>query len=298
MTAIALCDVGPRDGLQNEGKALSPAARADLCARLAGAGLRRIEAVSFVREDRVPQMAGAEEVLGVLDGGAGDADVSALVLNPRGLDRALAAGVRTVHVAVMATEAFARANVNRSRDEAAEAAYALIERAVAEGATVAGTVSVAFGCPFEGAVDPGVVDDQLARMAAAGATELMLADTIGIAVPSQVRRAVERAAAHGQPYGVHLHDTRNTAVANALTALAAGATLFESSVGGAGGCPFAPGATGNLATEDLAWVLEREGVETGIDVEAVVAIAHWLEEQLERPLPGALSRPGCSLAGV
>jgi len=298
VTAIALCDVGPRDGLQNEGKALSPAARADLCARLAGAGLRRIEAVSFVREDRVPQMAGAEEVLGVLDGGAGDADVSALVLNPRGLDRALAAGVRTVHVAVMATEAFARANVNRSRDEAAEAAYALIERAVAEGATVAGTVSVAFGCPFEGAVDPGVVDDQLARMAAAGATELMLADTIGIAVPSQVRRAVERAAAHGQPYGVHLHDTRNTAVANALTALAAGATLFESSVGGAGGCPFAPGATGNLATEDLAWVLEREGVETGIDVEAVVAIAHWLEEQLERPLPGALSRPGCSLAGV
>jgi len=298
VTAIALCDVGPRDGLQNEGKALSPAARADLCARLAGAGLRRIEAVSFVREDRVPQMAGAEEVLGVLDGGAGDADVSALVLNPRGLDRALAAGVRTVHVAVMATEAFARANVNRSRDEAAEAAYALIERAVAEGATVAGTVSVAFGCPFEGAVDPGVVDDQLARMAAAGATELMLADTIGIAVPSQVRRAVERAAAHGQPYGVHLHDTRNTAVANALTALDAGATLFESSVGGAGGCPFAPGATGNLATEDLAWVLEREGVETGIDIEAVVAIAHWLEEQLERPLPGALSRPGCSLAGV
>ena len=298
MTAIALCDVGPRDGLQNEGKALTPDVRADLCARLAGAGLRRIEAVSFVREDRVPQMAGAEEVLGALDGGAGDADISALVLNPRGLDRALAADVRTVHVAVMATEAFARANVNRSRDEAAEAAYALIERAVAEGATVAGTVSVAFGCPFEGAVDAGVVDDQLARMAAAGATELMLADTIGIAVPSQVRRAVQRAAAHGQPYGVHLHDTRNTAVANALTALDAGATLFESSVGGAGGCPFAPGATGNLATEDLAWVLEREGVETGIDVEAVVAIAHWLEEQLERPLPGALSRPGCSLVGV
>jgi len=297
VTAIALCDVGPRDGLQNERKALTPEVRADLCARLAGAGLRRIEAVSFVREDRVPQMAGAEEVLGVLDGGAGDADVSALVLNARGLDRALAAGVRTVHVAVMATDAFARANVNRSRDEAAEAAYALIERAVAEGATVAGTVSVAFGCPFEGAVDPGVVDDQLARMAAAGATELMLADTIGIAVPSQVRRAVERAAAHGRPYGVHLHDTRNTAVANALTALDAGATLFESSVGGAGGCPFAPGATGNLATEDLTWVLEREGVETGIDVEAVVAIAHWLEEQLERPLPGALSRPGCSLVG-
>jgi isopropylmalate/homocitrate/citramalate synthase len=292
VTAIALCDVGPRDGLQNEGKALTPDVRADLCARLAGAGLRRIEAVSFVREDRVPQMAGAEEVLGALDGGAGDADISALVLNPRGLDRALAADVRTVHVAVMATEAFARANVNRSRDEAAEAAYALIERAVAEGATVAGTVSVAFGCPFEGAVDPGVVDDQLARMAAAGATELMLADTIGIAAPSQVRRAVVRAAAHGQPYGVHLHDTRNTAVANALTALDAGATLFESSVGGAGGCPFAPGATGNLATEDLVSMLHARGVATGIDLDALLATAEFCEQVLGRELHGRVTRSG------
>ena len=298
MTAIALCDVGPRDGLQNEGKALTPEARADLCGRLAAAGLRRIEAVSFVREDRVPQMAGAEDVLGALDGAAREADVSALVLNPRGLDRALAAGVRTIHVAVMATEAFARANVNRSRDEAAEAAFALIARAVGEGAAVAGAVSVAFGCPFEGPVDPGVVDDLLARMAEAGASELMLADTIGVAVPGQVRRGVERAAAHGRPCGVHLHDTRNTAVANALAALEAGATLFESSVGGAGGCPFAPGATGNLATEDLVWVLDREGVETGVDVEAVVDTAHWLEGQLERTLPGALSRPGCSLTGM
>jgi len=285
VTAIALCDVGPRDGLQNEGKALTPDVRADLCARLAGAGLRRIEAVSFVREDRVPQMAGAEEVLGALDGGAGDADISALVLNPRGLDRALAADVRTVHVAVMATEAFARANVNRSRDEAAEAAYALIERAVAEGATVAGTVSVAFGCPFEGAVDPGVVDDQLARMAAAGATELMLADTIGIAVPSQVRRAVERAAAHSQPHGVHLHDTRNTAVANALTALDAGATLFESSVGGAGGCPFAPGAAGNLATDDLIYMLDGMGIETGVSLEKLSEASAFIAEHLDHRLP-------------
>ena len=151
---------------------------------------------------------------------------------------------------------------------------------------------MAFGCPFEGDVDPGVVDDLLARMAAAGAAELMLADTIGVAVPSQVRRGVERAAAHGPPVGVHLHDTRNTAVANALAALDAGATLFESSVGGAGGCPFAPGATGNLATEDLAWVLGREGVETGVDVEAVVALAHWLEERLGRTAPGGPEPPG------
>ena len=298
MTAIALCDVGPRDGLQNERTALAPNTRAELCRRLADAGLRRIEAVSFVRDDRVPQMAGAEQVLSVLDGDLGDTDISALVLNPRGLDRALAAGVRTVHVAIMATEAFARANVNRSRDEAAEAAYELIAHAVAQGATVAGAVSVAFGCPFEGAVDPGVVDELLARMADAGAAELMLADTIGVAVPGQVRPAIERAGAHGLPCGVHLHDTRNTAVANAIAALEAGATLFESSVGGAGGCPFAPGATGNLATEDLAWVFEREGIETGVDIDAVVTTAHWLEEQLDRPLSGALSRPGCSLTGV
>jgi isopropylmalate/homocitrate/citramalate synthase len=220
------------------------------------------------------------------------------VLNPRGVDRALSAGVDSIHVAVMATDGFARANVNRSRDEAAAAARELIARAVANGAAVAGTVSVAFGCPFEGDVDPGVVDDLLAQMAAAGASELMLADTIGIAVPSQVGRGVQRALAHGRAVTVHLHDTRNTAVANALTALEAGATLFESSVGGAGGCPFAPGATGNLATEDLVWVLEREGVSTGVDLEAVVETAHWLEQQVERPLPGALSRPGCSLAPV
>jgi hydroxymethylglutaryl-CoA lyase/(R)-citramalyl-CoA lyase len=292
---IRLCDVGPRDGLQNEKTALSPATRAELCRRLADAGLGRVEAVSFVRDDRVPRMAGAEEVLRALDGRVDGTEISALVLNPRGLDRALACGVRSVHVAVMATEGMARANVNRSRDEAAEAVYALIARAVAAGATVAGTVSVAFGCPFEGAVDPGVVDELLARMAEAGATELMLADTIGIAVPSQVKRGMERAAAHGRPFGVHLHDTRNTAIANALAALEAGASRFESSVGGAGGCPFAPGATGNLATEDLAWVLAREGVPTGVDIEAVVEVAHWLEAQLGRPLPGALSRPGCSL---
>lgn len=288
---ITLCDVGPRDGLQNEPAALAPGVRADLCSRLFEAGLPRVEAVSFVRDDRVPRMRGAEDVLGRLGRSEG---VSALVLNPRGLERALAAGVEEVHVAVMATEAFARANVNRSRDAAAGAAIALIAHAVEAGATVAGTVSVAFGCPFEGDVDPGVVDDLLARMAHAGAAELMLADTIGIAVPSQVRALLRRAAAHGRPFGVHLHDTRNTAVANALTALAEGATLFESSAGGAGGCPFAPGATGNLATEDLAWVLEREGVATGIDVDAVIRVAHWLETQLDRPLPGALSRPGCT----
>jgi isopropylmalate/homocitrate/citramalate synthase len=298
MPAVTLCDVGPRDGLQNEARSLGPELRAELCARLAAAGLPRVEAVSFVREDRVPQMAGAEAVLQALDGRAGTAEISALVLNPRGMERAVAAGARSLHVAVTATEAFSRANVNRSLEEAAAAAEELIGRAVEQGATVAATVSVAFGCPFEGDVDPGVVDDLLARLARAGAAELMLADTIGIAVPGQVRPAVERALAHGRPVGVHLHDTRNTGVANALTALEAGATLFESSVGGAGGCPFAPGATGNVATEDLVWVFEREGVATGADLDAVVSTARWLEQQLGRPLPGALSRPGCTATAM
>ena len=291
MTAVNLCDVGPRDGLQNDPVALPPSVRAELCSRLLAAGLPRVEAVSFVREDRVPRMAGAGEVVRALAGRRG---ISALVLNSRGLERALAAGVEEVHVAVMATEAFARANVNSARDEAAEAAYGLIADAVAARVRVVGTVSVAFGCPFEGDVDAGVVDELLAGMARAGASELILADTIGIAVPSEVRALVRLAAAYGRPFGVHLHDTRNTAVANALAALAEGATRFESSVGGVGGCPFAPGATGNLATEDLAWVLEREGITTGVDVDAVVGVAHWLEAQLDRSLPGALSRPGCS----
>lgn len=294
MSEVFLCDVGPRDGLQNEGKALTPEQRAELCVRLADAGLPRVEAVSFVRDDRVPQMAGAEAVLERLAGRVGDTEISALVLNARGVERALAAGVRSVHVAVMATESFARANVNRSRDEAAGAVFELIARAVSERAVVAGTVSVAFGCPFEGDVDPGVVDYLLAGMADAGATELILADTIGIAVPSQVRRGVQMALAHGRPVGVHLHDTRNTAVANTLAAVDAGATRFESSVGGAGGCPFAPGATGNLATEDLVWILEREGIPTGVNFDAIVDTARWLEQQLDRSLPGALSRPGCT----
>ncbi len=298
MSAVKLCDVGPRDGLQNEAKALTPAVRADLCARLVHAGLSRVEAVSFVREDRVAQMAGAEAVIGALDDLASQVEISALVLNPQGMERALAAGVQNVHVAVMATEGFSRANVNRSRDEAATAACEMVARAVQEGAVIAATVSVAFGCPFEGDVDPGVVDDLLTQLADAGAAELMLADTIGVAVPSQVRRAVHRALAHGRPVGVHLHDTRNTAVANALASLEEGATLLESAVGGAGGCPFAPGATGNLATEDLVWVLEREGVSTGIDPDAVVDVARWLEEQLGRSLSGSLSRPGCTTGTV
>ena len=249
-----------------------------------------MEAVSFVREDRVPQMAGAAAVLTALDGRTGGADVSALVLNPRGLELALAAGVRSIHVAVMATDGMARANVNRSRDRPPRPWTSSSPARSRRGRPSPARSAWPSAAPSR-ATSTLAWSTTSWPMAAAGAAELMLADTIGIAVPRQVRRGVERAAAHGRPVGVHLHDTRNTAVANAVAALAAGATLFESAVGGAGGCPFAPGATGNLATEDLAWVLEREGVATGIDVEAVVAVAHWLEHQLERPLPGRSAAP-------
>lgn len=291
MTAVKLCDVAPRDGLQNAPEILEPAARAELCARLLGAGLPGVEAVSFVRDDRVPQMAGAEAVLDALPADE-RARCSALVLNERGLQRALAAGVPEVHVAVMATEAFSRRNVNASVADAVEATVRMLGEARAAGARVAATVSVAFGCPFEGRVDPGAVIAIADRLAAAGADELMLSDTIGVATPGQVARLCRPLAEHALPFGVHLHNTRNTGYANAWAALEAGATILEASAGGIGGCPFAPNATGNIATEDLVYLLEGDGVDTDVDLDLLLGAVAWLEETLGRAVPGQLLKAG------
>jgi len=293
--SVRICDVGPRDGLQNHPTALTPAQRAELCRRLAGAGVRHVEAVSFVREDRVPQMAGAETVVGELAADPGlDAGTtfSALVLNARGYARAEAAGVREIHLAVMATEAFSMRNCNATVEQCLRDAAEIVERAHAAGARVAATVSVAFGCPFEGRVDPRAVVAIAERLAAAGADELMLADTIGCAMPHQVAELLDALGELGVPRGVHLHNTRNAGYANALRAIEHGATILEASIGGLGGCPFAPNATGNVATEDLVDLLHGEGVETGIDVEALIAVAAWLEPLLGTPLPGYLHRAG------
>jgi len=280
---ITLCDVGPRDGLQNEAEALEPATRAELVNRLAAAGLPRVEAVSFVRDDRVPQMAGAEEVVAGIDPlSRRGTEYSGLVLNERGYERFAATGLDRLNATLGATEEFNRHNGNASLDEA----VARVERLLAAAqvpATV--TISVAFGCPFEGRVDPGRVAELAGRFDGA---EVVLADTIGVAAPREVRSLFERTSAAG----FHGHNTRNTGYANALAALEAGATVLDASVGGLGGCPYAPRASGNVATEDLAYLLEHEGIETGVDLDALIGISTWLEGIFGRKLEGQLYRAG------
>jgi isopropylmalate/homocitrate/citramalate synthase len=280
---VTICDVGPRDGLQNEPETLAPSVRAELVSRLAAAGLPRIEAVSFVRDERVPQMAGAEEVVAGAE--RGDAQLSGLVLNERGHERFARTRPDRVNYTLAATETFNRRNGNASLDEAVARAQS-IARAAAVPVTV--TVSCAWGCPFEGEVDPASVAELCERLG--DADELVLADTIGVATPRRVRRLVERVSILGRPVGAHLHNTRNTGYASAWGALEGGATLLDASVGGLGGCPFSPNATGNVATEDLVWQLERDGVRTGVDVGALVEISRWLEGLLGRRLEGALYR--------
>jgi isopropylmalate/homocitrate/citramalate synthase len=292
MADVVVCDVGPRDGLQNHATALAPATRAGLCRRLAATGLRRIEAASFVHPRRVPQMAGAEEVLAELELD-GPVTYAALVLNHRGLERGLAAGVPELHVAYPVTDTFAERNQGMSAGAAAEVAAAIVADAHADGRRATVTLGAAFGCPFEGRVDPGVVVDHARRMASAGPDELLLADTIGVGVPAQVRRlvpAVRAAIGEALPIGLHLHNTRNTGYANAVAGLEHGVRLLDASVGGLGGCPFAPRATGNIATEDLVNLLEGEGVATGVDLDALIAIVEWLSGALGEELPGLVHR--------
>jgi isopropylmalate/homocitrate/citramalate synthase len=280
---IIVNDVGPRDGLQNEAETLAPALRAELVSRLAAARLPRIEAVSFVRDDRVPQMAGAEEVVAAAHGQA--AELAGLVLNERGYERFAKTGLARLDCTLAATEEFNRRNGNASLAEALERVRAILARADVP-TTV--TISCAWGCPFEGEVDPGVVADLCERLD--GADELVLADTIGVGTPRPVRRLVERVSILGKPVGAHLHNTRNTGYACAWAALDGGATIFDASVGGLGGCPFSPNATGNIATEDLVWQFERDGVETGIDLEALIDVSRWLADVLGRRLEGQLYR--------
>lgn len=283
---MILCDVGPRDGLQNEPDVLAPAVRAELVNRLAGAGVQRIEAVSFVRDHLVPQMAGAEDVVAAIEPRAG-VEYSGLVLNEQGHERLKATALGRLNVTLAATESFSKRNANASVEESA-ARVARILAAADRPATV--TISVAFGCPFEGPVDPGAVLALAERFR--DADEVVLADTIGIATPRQVRALTQQVAALGGTVGGHFHNTRNTGYANAVAALDAGATVLDASVGGLGGCPFAPRATGNVATEDLVYLLEGDGVETGVDLDALVGVSSWLEGLLGRVLPGQVYRAG------
>lgn len=288
---VTICDVGPRDGLQNQPISLEPPVRAELVDLLAAAGVPRVEAVSFVSPKHVPQMAGAEDVVAAIERREGVV-YAGLAVNERGYDRLRECELGEVHFAFAATEEFNVRNARASVDESVADAERIIARAAADGIRSTVTIGVAFGCPFEGAVDPGRVAELAARLAAAGTDEVCLADTVGVGVPRQVRDLVGRLVSLGVPVGIHLHNTRNSGLANAHAALEAGATVFDASVGGIGGCPFAPKATGNIATEDLVYLLHGEGVQTGIDLEALIEVAKWLEARLGRELEGQVYKAG------
>jgi hydroxymethylglutaryl-CoA lyase len=294
---IGSCDiveVGPRDGLQNESVLLDTATKIDFIRRLIAAGARRIEAVSFVHPRRVPQMADAEAVMA---GVPRSPDVSyiGLVLNRRGLDRALAAGVHQVNNVVITTETFSERNQGVSVEKALAAWHDVAAAARAAGVRVTLTVSAAFGCPFEGDVPPQRVEELVLRALATPPDEIAIADTIGVGVPRQVRDLAARAAsaAAGIPLRMHFHNTRNTGYANALAAIDSGIPTLDASAGGIGGCPFAPAATGNIATEDLLYALHRSGVRTGMDLAATAATGTWICQQLGKSdTPALLGRAG------
>ena len=288
---VTVCDVGPRDGLQNEATTLEPGARAELVNRLAAAGLPRIEAVSFVNPARVPQMAGAEEVVGAIEREDGVV-YAGLVLNEKGYDRFAATSLDEVHFAFAASETFNRRNQNTAPEESVGQAARIVERAHTDGRRATVTIGTAFGCPFEGRIDAEWVLELAERARDSGADEIVLADTVGVAVPRQVRHLVGECARLGPPIGVHLHNTRNTGFANAYAALEAGATVLDASVGGIGGCPFAPRATGNIGTEDLVYMLSGEGIDTGVDLDPLIRVAEWLEGVLGHELPGQVYRAG------
>ena len=288
---VEIVDVGPRDGLQNEYETLSPEVRAELCEKLAAAGIPRVEAASFVNPKRVPQMAGAEEVVAAIIRSPGTT-YAGLVLNERGYERAIEAGVDEVRYAFPVTETFAKRNQNTTVADAMQLAARLVERARLDGVRASITLSTAFGDPFEGRVEPAHVLRIAGSVAASGPDEIVLADTIGVGVPSQVRTLVEGVATQGITVACHFHDTRNTGLANAVAAIESGAAVLDASVGGTGGCPFAPRATGNIATEDLVYLLHNMGYETGIDLDALIEVATWLAQQLDKELPGQVYKAG------
>jgi isopropylmalate/homocitrate/citramalate synthase len=288
---IEIVDVGPRDGLQNEDETLAPEVRAELCDKLAATGIPRVEAASFVNPKRVPQMAGAEEVMAAIERSP-HTSYAGLVLNEKGYERAVEAGVDEVRYAFPVTETFARRNQNTTVEDATALSARLVERARLDGVRVSITLSAVFGDPFEGKVEPGYVLDVAGKVAASIPDEIVLADTIGVGVPSQVRTLVEGVATQGITVGCHFHDTRNTGMANAVAAIESGAMVLDASVGGTGGCPFAPRATGNIATEDLVYLLHGMGYETGIDLDALIDVASWLAKQLDKELPGQLYKAG------
>ena len=291
---IELVEVAPRDGLQNEAVLLPVAAKLELIGHALGAGARRIEAASFVNPRAVPQMADAEAVCAGLPQ-RGDVTWIGLALNRRGAERALATGrIDQLGAVAVTSDAFAMANQGQTSAGSVEEAGAIIALAKAAGRSGQATIAASFGCPFSGEVAEDRVIAMAARLAAAGAAEIGLADTIGVADPAHVARLVARVAAEiaPLPVRVHFHNTRGTGLANVWAAIGAGARVIDAALGGIGGCPFAPGATGNVATEDVVYMLERAGIATGLDLAALIAANIWLGEIMGRQLPAMVSRAG------
>jgi hydroxymethylglutaryl-CoA lyase len=291
--AVEIVEVGPRDGLQSEPDVLPTEVKVELVRRLVDAGVRRVEVASFVNPKRVPQMADAEAVLAALPSRPGVQYVG-LVLNRKGFDRAAAAGCTEIGMVTAATDTFAQRNQGASIEETVRAWEEIAPLAHAAKIRAQVTISVAFGCPFEGEVPPERIVTLAKRLAQSQPVEIAIADTIGVAVPTQVTALVEqlRAALKELPIRCHFHNTRNTAVANGYAAVQAGVRTLDASVGGIGGCPFAPNATGNVATEDLLYMLSRAGYQTGLDLDRMIDTARWLQEQRGRPVPGMVAKAG------
>lgn len=291
-SSIHFVEVGPRDGLQNEKTVVSTADKLELIARSIAAGARRIEVTSFVNPTRVPQMADAEAVCAGLPERAGVTYIG-LVMNGRGADRAIATGrINQLGAVAVATDKFAMANQGQTSDESVKAAKAIIAKAKDAGLTGQATIGASFGCPFEGEVSEARVVEMARRLAEAGPVEVALADTIGVADPAHVTRLVSavRAAIDPLPVRVHFHNTRGTGLANVWAAVAAGATVIDAALGGLGGCPFAPGAAGNVSSEDVVYMLERAHVSTGMDLDQLIASSAWLTEVIGRKLPGMVAQ--------
>jgi hydroxymethylglutaryl-CoA lyase len=292
--AVQIVEVGPRDGLQNEKIALGIDQKLELIHRLEAAGARRMETVSFVNPKRVPQMAGAEEISDALPRAAGRSRIG-LVLNERGFDRCVQADCDEANIVVCASDTFGLRNQSADRAQQIAAMQAMLaKRPVAAGPKISVTVAVAFGCPFEGEVPVGRVLDVVRAAVKAGVDEIALADTIGVADPWMVRARIEavRAAARDTPLRMHFHDTRNTGLANAFASVEAGVDILDASVGGLGGCPFAPNATGNIGTEDLVYMLERAGFSTGLDLDALIATGRWICGLLDKAPTASVTRAG------
>ncbi|MGC4251964.1 MAG: hydroxymethylglutaryl-CoA lyase [Sphingobium sp.] len=290
---IEIVEVAPRDGLQNEKMLVSLENKAELIARAIGCGVRRIEVGSFVNPKKVPQMAGTDELVTMLPA-HDDVTYIGLVMNWRGLDRGLVAGIDEVGAVCVATDTFAMRNQGQTSMESAGIATDIVRAAIEAGKSGQVTIGAAFGCPFEGEVDPARVVEMVRQLAEANPREIALADTIGVAAPAQVdalvRQVVEVIAPI--PVRVHFHNTRGVGLANAWTAVAAGATVIDTSLGGLGGCPFAPKATGNVPTEDVVYMLERSGITTGLDLDRLIEASYWLEGVMGNPLRAMVTQAG------